>query len=134
MSKSEYMLEYKQRQQRRQTQRVIFSLPVLGVLGILTVMMIIGAWNIHVKARNTQENLDHIAGVYEGLHAREVDLEDRVDGLKTPFGVEAEIRNKFGLTRQGEEVVVIVDESLEKSENQDSERGRSWWQGIKDIF
>ena len=128
------MLEYRQKQQKRQTQRVIFSLPVLGALGILSVMMMVGSWNIFVKAENTKNNLDHIAGVYEGLHAREDDLKTRVNGLETPFGVEAEVRNKFGLTKEGEEVVVVVDENTKKSENSDSEVKKSWWQEIKDIF
>ena len=57
-----------------------------------------------------------------------------VKGLETDFGIEAEIREKYGLVKEGEEVVVIIDEET-KEDNNDAEQGKKgWWKRLKGFF
>ena len=127
------MQEFKQKQRHKRVQQIAFSIPIFVILGIIMVLMTIAVWNIHIKARGTQANLDKITNVYEELHARELELAASVKDLKTSFGVESEIRDRYGLARVGEEVVVIIDEEDEEKVNNKKER-KSWWQKFKDLF
>ncbi len=127
------MWEFKQKQKRKRAQQIALSVPVLAGLVIITGFMVVAVWNIYVKARDTQLKLDKTTSAYEELHLRELELTASTEGMKTSFGVESEIRDKYGLVREGEEVVVIIDDKNKEDEN-DSKAGESWWQKIKDLF
>lgn len=127
------MKDFKEKRKRKRAQRMIFSVPVLCVLVLLCVLMLVAVWNIYVKAQMTQENLDKITEVYNDLHSREMELIAGVEGLTTSFGVESEIRDKYGLVREGEEVTVIIDNKTKKEENS-VEKEQGWWEWIKNIF
>ena len=94
--------------------------------------MNVAVWNIYTKARDTQTNLDTITSSYEEMYQREQELAASVEAFDTSFGIETEIRDKYGLVKEGEEVVVIVeDESLQDVE-QEQEKG--WWEKLKGLF
>lgn len=118
----------------QKARHVVFSLPVLGVLGVATLCMCVAVWNIYQKERATRDNLQQVMGVYEVLQNRERELTASVDSLKKPFGVESEIRKKFGYVKAGEEQIIIVDDPAKKSENEEVPQEKSWWQKVKDIF
>ncbi len=127
------MQDFKDKQKRKRTQEIIFSIPALFILGVITILMMIAVWNIYVKSKETQENLDRITSVYDELHTRELELGASVNGLETSFGVESEIRDKYGLAREGEEVVVIIDDQAVGVDKKDQEK-KSFWQKIKSLF
>ncbi|MCK5096329.1 MAG: septum formation initiator family protein, partial [Candidatus Pacebacteria bacterium] len=83
-----------------------------------------------------QNNLQKITETYEELYAREVELAASVKTLRTSFGVESEIRDMYGLVKEGEEVIVIVDEKNKKEENDEieTEIQESLWSRVLKIF
>jgi len=114
--------------------RAAYSWPAVVILGIIAVSMIVAVWNIYQKEELTRANLDQITETHDVLQEREAELVASVNSLETTFGVESEIRDKFGLVREGEEVVVVVDGGEEKGENNDVGKKKSWWERIKSIF
>lgn len=46
----------------------------------------------------------------QSLHERKAQLQEKVDYLSADAGIEAEIRKHFDVVREGEQVVVILDE------------------------
>ena len=70
----------------------------------------------------------------ETLRAREKILNDDISKLNTEQGVEETIRDKFQVVKEGEKMVVIVDE--EKKENKESVTvsNHSFWGWIKKTF
>ena len=130
------MRKFKKKQKRQQVRKILFSLPVLIILGGITVSMAVTVWNIQEKAQITQDNLQKITETYEALHDREVELATSVEALNTPFGVESEIRDVYGLVKDGEEVIVIIDNKIKKEENNGIgiETQEGFWGWVSKIF
>ena len=130
------MRGFNRKQKKKQVQRMLFSLPMLIVLSGITVAMSVSVWNIREKAQITQNNLQKITETYEELYAREAELAASVKTLRTPFGVESEIRDTYGLVKEGEEIVVIVGEKNKKEENDEVEIEiqESLWSRVLKIF
>ncbi len=119
-------------QERRKTERLIYSKWTAAVLIVLFAWGIKATWGVYQKEQLTKENLVKAQRELETLTQRQQALSAKIDQLKSPEGVEEEIRNKFGLVKEGEQVAVIVDS------NTDSEpvaapatSTPSWWENVK---
>jgi len=122
------MLEF---QEKRKIKRFFYSRVVLVCLFILILLLLKMVWSVYEKQALTKDNLAKTAASFEGLQAREKMLSSSIDKLKTDSGIEQEIREKYGLVKPGEEVIVIVDgEGSTSSEPVSSEI--SFWQKVKD--
>ncbi len=122
------MLEF---QEKRKIKRFFYSPVVLVCLLILILFLLKMVWSVYEKQALTKDNLAKTAASFEGLQAREKMLSLSIDKLKTDSGIEQEIREKYGLVKPGEEVIVIVDgEDSTSSEPVSSEI--SFWQKVKD--
>lgn len=129
------MEDFKSKHALTKSEPFVFSTPFLIVVGLITLSVISGAWGMYEKAKVTQENLQKIKEVYAESQTREQRLAAHVEQLQTPFGIETEIRNKYGFVKKGEEVVVVVDE-LNKDDNASTTVGshKSLWRKIADLF
>jgi len=122
------MLEF---QEKRKIKRFFYSRVVLVCLLILIFLLLKMVWSVYEKQALTKDNLAKTAASFEGLQAREKMLSSSIDKLKTDSGIEQEIREKYGLVKLGEEVIVVVDgEDSTSSESVSSEI--SFWQKVKD--
>ncbi len=59
------------------------------------------------------DNLSKTAASLEGLQVRDKMLSAEIERLKTETGVEQEIREKYNLVKEGEEVIMVVDKELD---------------------
>jgi cell division protein FtsB len=126
------------RLERREKQREMLQkgvkVSLLGVFVTFTIFVTTAAWNVYQKAEHTKENAQQINARLDELKTREAELAASVALLESEFGVEAEIRDKYGLTREGEEVVVIIDAEEESAgEDEDAEK-KGFFKRIFDIF
>lgn len=104
-------------QERKKFRKILYSKTALLVLFVIVIFMTRGAWKIHNKAVIAQEERDETARSLADLQGRTKDLEASIVKLKSGQGVEEEVRQKFTVAKQGEEVVVVVDENAKKSKN-----------------
>ena len=122
------MLEF---QEKRKIKRFFYSKVVLVCLLILIFLLLKMVWSVYEKQALTKDNLAKTATSFEGLQEREKMLSSSIDKLKTDSGIEQEIREKYGLVKPGEEVIVVVDgEDSTSSEPVSLEI--SFWQKVKD--
>jgi hypothetical protein len=128
------MQQRKKKQSMENVRRAAYSWPMIVFLGIVAASMLVAVWNIYQKSLITKGNLDETTAMFDELSIREADLMAGVDSLETEFGVEAEIRDKFGLVREGEEVVVVIDGDAEKGENVEVVEKKGWLKRLLDIF
>lgn len=128
------MPQKKKKQSTGNVRRAVYSWPMIVFLGVLTVVVLVGAGNIYQKSQITKGNLDETTALYEELSAREAELMAGVRSLETDFGVEAEIRDKFGLVRDGEEVVVVIDGEGANEQNTEVVQKKGWFKRFLDIF
>lgn len=106
------MLDFKE---KRIIKRLLYSRLTIVVLSILLIFIINGVWGVYKKASVAHSNKSRAVKDLEELKKRQNSLIASIENLKTSNGVESEIRNKFGVVKKGEEVVVVVDGNTEKS-------------------
>ena len=120
------MIEF---QEKRKIRKLLYSRATLFVLIIIIALLLTEVWDVYQKQSLTRDNLAKTAAVYDGLQAREKMLSSEIERLKTDDGVEVEIRDKYGLVKPGEEVLVIVDKD-EGSKSDSPSSPVSFWQKI----
>jgi cell division protein FtsB len=89
---------------------VLYSKPVLVLLGVLLLASIWGMIGFVGKIKITNENRRIAENHMRELEEQEEILANEIDKLKTADGIEENIRMKFGLAKEGEKVVVVVEE------------------------
>jgi cell division protein FtsB len=124
------MMEF---QQKRQVKRILYSRTTLVVLGVIIVLLINSVWGVYKKRAISKENLNKAQASLDNLLAREETLSNEIDRLKSTAGVEEEIREKFGLVKPGEEVIIVVD-AESKLTDENMVENRNFWQKMIEWF
>jgi cell division protein FtsB len=124
------MLEF---QEKRKLKNLLYSKITLVILLILIAVAVNAVWGIYQKQRMAKANLAQTATTFDGLQAREKMLSSGIEKLKTEAGKEEEIREKYGLVKPGEEVIVVVNDDGDNDSDQDLTQD-SYWQKIKNWF
>ncbi len=89
----------------------MYSRVTLAILLIIVLFLFNSVWKVYQKQDMARDNLTKTAVSLASLQAREKMLSSEVERLKTEAGKEEEIREKFGLVKPGEEVIVVVDKA-----------------------
>lgn len=111
----------------------LHSSPVVLVLAtILAFFIINAAINMYDKYRDTSVYVDHAQEELVTLKERESELSSKLEALETEEGVEREVRETFGFVREGEKVLVIIDEEPEVE--QVLPQKPTLWQKILNFF
>lgn len=96
---------------------------------IVIFFLLIKVWDVYKKQALTRDYLAKTAASLESLQAREKMLSSEIERLNTEEGTEEEIREKYGLVKPGEEVIVVVDEDSTDS-NSFLPKETSFWQKL----
>ena len=101
---------------------VLFSRATLVILIIISVLLLFSLLNIVKKNKETVKNKELALTEIEELKQKEIDLQSAIGDLKTERGLEENIREKFRVVKEGEELIIIVDDeninqSLEQTED-----------------
>lgn len=119
-------------QQKRKLRAVAYHKITLVVLSIILVLIIRSTWNVYQKKEESQK-LKNIAIEYtEGLREKDSQIKSKIDRLSTEVGVEEEIRSKFNVAKDNENIVVVLDSDLEVQSTTTPDEG--FWKKIKDFF
>jgi len=97
-------------QGKSKLKRFFESWPVLIVLSFLMVFFtwqLFGFWN---KLQDTKQNRQNSEDKLSELRASYASLANSISSLETEEGIDENIRNKFGLAKEGEGVIVIVED------------------------
>ena len=95
--------------EKRKIKQLLYSWPVLFLLAVLFILLLNGVWGVYEQEKETRINKNQRLLYLEELKERKNVLQEEIDRLKTPRGMEEEIRQKFEVAREGEGVIVIVD-------------------------
>lgn len=129
------MRQFEKKQKTTKIKSLVFSVPFIVVLAVFCSLSINATWDVYKKARETKKNMTAVAETYDELKIRESELVGKIESLETPLGVETEIREKFGLVKEGEEMIVIVDPPKEeKEDNPEDVKSKTLWEKIKGWF
>jgi cell division protein FtsB len=98
--------------QGRRTLRYVFNSPITLVVLIIAVALLSrSVFDIYKRNQMATINRVDTDKKLSELEAKKDRLATEIEKLKTNRGVEEELRNKFQITKDGERVLVIVDET-----------------------
>ncbi len=95
-------------QWKRLLSRTIFYLMFLGALCAVSIVGL-ATWNVFQKEREARKNLSDERMALGELEFRRDTLTAQLARLETDRGLEEEIRKRFPLVRDGEEVIVLIE-------------------------
>jgi len=108
---------------------------VLIVLFGVLVLFVYNMINLIEKERETTKKRNQILSNIETLRNREESLTKDIEKLKTEEGVEETIRDKYQVVKEGERMVVIVDEEKKpETVSTEVEQEHGLWGWIKKVF
>jgi len=111
---------------------MLYSRASLFVLLILIAITARGTWGVYKKEKESQRQLDRMTQELAAIAAREESLRTATERLKTPEGIEAEIREQFQVAKQGERMIVVVENK--KGEAETTVPDKSLLSSFFDIF
>ena len=95
--------------ERRRFKQYLYSWPAIVVLGFACLWLALSVWGVYTQERQTRITKGERQAYLEELQVREAALNEEIARLRTDRGIEEEIRQKFEVAKEGEEVIVIVD-------------------------
>lgn len=118
-------------QQKRKVNKFIYHKWTIIFLFIIVIFFIHSTWVVY-KKKIESDNLKNISLNYKNnLKERENDLDYKMQILNTDKGKETEIRSKFSVAKDKENIVVIVDDS---STTENFSKNKGIWQKILDFL
>lgn len=116
----------------KQRMRRFIASPLTFVV-IIFLIAVVGwnTWDMYTKWRTSNEALAEAQVAYQELQAREAFLARKIELLSTDVGIEAEVRDRFGVAKAGEKVIVILNE---EKRGLLIEEEKSWWATFKGWF
>lgn len=116
------------------TKKILYSIPSVIILTILLFFVARGVYAVYLKENDSQVEVDRVQQQMGQLQSRYAAIQQDSDRLKSTDGVEAEIRTKFDVVKEGEGVIVVVDRNTPTI--QEDKRGTltRFWDSVIGIF
>lgn len=99
------MLDFRERTQLRKT---MYAKPTILFLGVIVLLIARGAWGMYEKSVEASVKRDKAAAELEHLQTYATQLDTDISKLSSERGQEAEIRDRFMVAKDGENVIVVT--------------------------
>lgn len=109
-------------QPKRRFKNILHSKPILVFLSVLLLVFASGVIGFMGKMQLTIENRKIAENKVADLEKRKKELSDQTASLKTVSGIEQSIREKFPVAKEGEGLIVVVEDK-NPQQNQKQESG-----------
>lgn len=88
----------------------------LGIVAIILISLLV-AYNLIsqiIEATKSEERLSNAAEIVYRLEIKNKELKKRLESIQSAQFIEEEARNRLGLGKEGETIVVIPDEKIKQ--------------------
>jgi cell division protein FtsB len=119
-------------QEKKRFRKFLYSKTMACILIVLILFFTRATWGVYKKQRETAANAMQAQNALQRLEDRQALLDREITKLKTDEGVEEEIRSKYGVSKPGEQVLIIVD--TEKATSTQEELRQTWWDKVRGLF
>jgi len=103
-------------QERRRIKKFLHSRYAIAVLALVLILVAHSLWNVYTKYKKSVDIAERMNADAVALEDRQTSLKRSIDMLNTPEGKEREALDRFGTVKEGERVIVLVDDSASSSE------------------
>lgn len=97
-------------EQKRQNRKMLYSKVTLFGLCIFCGLLANGLFNMYGKARESLDRKNFSAKSLVQLEERENKLKNEIERLDSRTGLEEELRNRYSVAKEGERVIIIVED------------------------
>jgi type II secretory pathway component PulJ len=104
-----------------------YSKTMVFVLLVVAFFMVRATWHVFNANVESAKKFENSAALLEELQEREATLTRDLERVQTDIGKEEEIRKKFSVVKEGEQLVVVVGAQKEQHEEVEE---HTWWQEI----
>ncbi|MDQ3014243.1 MAG: septum formation initiator family protein [bacterium] len=119
-------------QEKKRFRRYLYSKGAVAILLVLVFFFGRASWGVYKKEQESGANAAQAQVSLKRLEDRQKILTDELNRLKTDEGIEEEIRSKFGVSKPGEQVVIIVEDK--KATSTVPVPVPTWWEKVKGAF
>lgn len=119
-------------QQKRRFRNFIYNKFTLGVLFVIVLLALHSTWKVYQKRKESFAMMTASMTRLNELEERDRELELKIKKLGTTSGLEEEIRSKFNVAKDSENIVIIVRE--EDSGTTTEVSRPSFWSKFKGLF
>ncbi len=95
--------------EKRKIRTFLYSKVVIGALFLGAVFLSFSVYDRYIVAEEMQAKLEDKRAQLEELQNRAELLESKVEYFKNDRGIEEELRNRFDVAKEGEQVIVLID-------------------------
>lgn len=121
-------------EKKRKMKKFIYSKAVIVILLIILFILARGTIGVYLKSRESNNREQASAVMLSKLNERQEELEEDVAFLETRVGIEDQLRSHYSFAKEGEKVVIIIDEETEEVIEEEPkgfmEKTKSWFKGI----
>ena len=121
-------------EERKKIWNIFYSPIVFIVLLVVFVLLSQAVWKVYNHEQISAQDRQRVENELTETNRRQAVLKDQVAALRTPQGIDDEIRSKFNVTKAGEGVAVIVSTSNPTSSASTSTVENTWWQKFGGFF
>ncbi len=111
--------------EKRKIRKILYSKIFIGGVFIVAGFILLSAYERFTIEREMALKLRDRIDELEALEVRATSLGGRVEHLRNERGIEEELRNRFDVVKEGEQVVVIIDDETPKPISASSSNGTS---------
>ncbi|MES2437206.1 MAG: septum formation initiator family protein [Patescibacteria group bacterium] len=119
-------------QERKKFKHILYSKTTVIVMALMVLFFARAAWGVYQKEQESAANVVRARAEMLKLKDREDLLKSELSRLNTEDGIEEEIRSKYGVTKPGEQMIIIVDQTTPTTTIMQEPEG--WWDKFKNIF
>ena len=91
--------------EKRKIRSIVYSKPVVAVLMLVTIILSFSVYHRYTVAEEMKQKLNVRENELNELKQRAATLESKVQYLRDERGIEEELRNRFDVVKEGEQVI-----------------------------
>jgi cell division protein FtsB len=115
------------------SKRILYSRITLLILVFFAFVFIYGLFDIVPKSREARKNKALAEKEYKALEGQKGELFGQLERIKTPEGIEENIRDKFQGAKEGEGLIVVINEETQ-NKSAENPPTRSFLNFLRKIF
>ncbi len=119
-------------QQKRKVRSLMYNRITIGILSVIILLVLHSTWVVYRKKVESERMKQASLNNVESLRLRDQELQEKIDRLSTKQGIEEEVRAKFSVAKDEENIVIIVQDEIASTGEKIKKQG--FWDKIKGIF
>lgn len=114
--------------------KVLYSPLSVVIVGLVVVLLARSVWGVYKKEAVAGETARAALYELQVMQERRDGLAKDVSGLEDPEGIEAALREKYSMAKEGERVIVIGEEDPVERKTPSADEKSGFWDFFKNLF